>query len=218
MNNAILIAFLVAFLHGANFSATSNPRAYKAVCYDYVGCFNNLPPFDNAHLNLPQSPNQIDTQFLLFTRRNPQNPDYLNYIFPTSIIYSHYQKTSATKIIIHGFSNSMITPWIHAMKDAFLKKVWKRELHIISSDHVYKKCIFKKKMAWCAQPNQWADVRANTLVAIATGLVFLNTLLRIALYNYMHLLSLLWYKFHFFSISLFKSKDCCCRETLMSWS
>lgn len=81
MNNAILIAFLVAFLHGANFSATSNPRAYKAVCYDYVGCFNNLPPFDNAHLNLPQSPNQIDTQFLLFTRRNPQNPDYLNYIF-----------------------------------------------------------------------------------------------------------------------------------------
>lgn len=123
MNTAILIAFLVAFLHGANFSATSNPRAYKAVCYDYVGCFNNLPPFDNAHLNLPQSPNQIDTQFLLFTRRNPHNPDYLNYIFPTSIIYSNYQKTSATKIIIHGFSNSMITPWIHAMKDAFLKKV-----------------------------------------------------------------------------------------------
>lgn len=123
MNNAILIAFLVAFLHGANFSATSNPRAYKAVCYDYVGCFNNLPPFDNAHLNLPQSPNQIDTQFLLFTRRNPHNPDYLNYIFPTSIIYSNYQKTSATKIIIHGFSNSMITPWIYAMKDAFLKKV-----------------------------------------------------------------------------------------------
>lgn len=49
------------------------------------------------------------------------------------------------------------------------------------------------KKKWHGVHNQINELMygANTLVAIATGLVFLNTLLRIALYNYMHLLSLL---------------------------
>jgi hypothetical protein len=104
-------------------ATTARQLANTTVCYDNVGCFNNLPPFDNAAFDLPRAPADIGTKFLLFTRTNPHNPDTLEYVSQASIASSHYQRNLPTKLIIHGFSNNVRTQWLHTMKDAFLSQV-----------------------------------------------------------------------------------------------
>lgn len=104
-------------------STTENPYENRTVCYKYVGCFNNLPPFDNAAYDLPRSPEEIGTEFLLFTRRNPSNPDRLDYVSQSSVVSSNFKSSAQTKIIIHGFANTVKTTWLYNMKDAFLTKV-----------------------------------------------------------------------------------------------
>jgi hypothetical protein len=100
-----------------------NPYANKTVCYIYVGCFDNFPPFDNANLDLPRSPEEVGTAFLLYTRRNWNTSQHLNYTSLTSITNSFYKSTAKTKFIIHGFSNTIKSVWLYDMKNAFLKKV-----------------------------------------------------------------------------------------------
>ncbi|XP_062601983.1 uncharacterized protein LOC134263629 [Saccostrea cucullata] len=122
-----LVLISLAFIVGVQSTTTTttttvNPLANKTVCYDHVGCFNNLPPFDNAAFDLPLSPNQIGTQFLLFTRRNRNNADILDYVSHATVHNSHFSSTQKTKFIVHGFANSVKTAWLYAMKDAFLTK------------------------------------------------------------------------------------------------
>ncbi|XP_052686465.1 pancreatic lipase-related protein 2-like [Crassostrea angulata] len=99
-----------------------NPYANKTICYAYVGCFDNFPPFDNANLDLPLSPEAIGTEFLLYTRRNWNNSQHLNYSSLTSITNSFYKSSLKTKIIIHGFTNSIKSTWLYGMKNALLTK------------------------------------------------------------------------------------------------
>ncbi|XP_061175612.1 uncharacterized protein LOC133184539 [Saccostrea echinata] len=122
LSQAVIALTFVVGVQSTTTTTTVNPLANKTVCYDHVGCFNNLPPFDNAAFDLPLSPNQIGTQFLLFTRRNKNNADTLDYVSQTSVHNSHYMSTQKTKFIIHGFANSVKTVWLYAMKDAFLTK------------------------------------------------------------------------------------------------
>ncbi|XP_034312547.2 pancreatic lipase-related protein 2 [Magallana gigas] len=116
------IAILLTFVALVCTSTTENPYENKTVCYKYVGCFNNLPPFDNAAYDLPRSPEEIGTEFLLFTRRNPSNPDRLDYVSQSSVVSSHFKSSAQTKIIIHGFANTVKTTWLYKMKRALLTK------------------------------------------------------------------------------------------------
>lgn len=47
------------------------------VCYDRLGCFTDDVPWsgtvERPIRKLPWDPNKIDTQFLLYTRENPNN-------------------------------------------------------------------------------------------------------------------------------------------------
>ena len=44
----------------------------SSICYKYVGCFNNYPPFDNSGGVLPSPPERVGTIFLLYTNKNSQ--------------------------------------------------------------------------------------------------------------------------------------------------
>ena len=107
-------------------ATTPKPIQYKTICYAYVGCFDNYPPFDNAALDLPRSPDEIGTEFLLYTRRSWNTSQHLNYSSLASVTNSLYKPSLKTKIIIHGFTNSIKSTWLYEMKDAFLKKVGKK--------------------------------------------------------------------------------------------
>lgn len=99
----------------------------RTKCFPFVGCFDNLPPFDNAALDLPRSPKEVGTQMQLFTRKNPktelQHGYFLDFMDLDTINNSPFNHTRKTKFIIHGFTNSIKTPWIYEMKDELLKLV-----------------------------------------------------------------------------------------------
>ena len=107
-------------------ATTPKPIQYNTICYAYVGCFDNYPPFDNADLDLPRSPEAIGTEFLLYTRRSWNTSQHLNYSSLVSITNSLYKPSLKTKVIIHGFTNSIKSTWLYEMKDAFLKKVGRK--------------------------------------------------------------------------------------------
>ncbi|KAK2563113.1 hypothetical protein P5673_013452, partial [Acropora cervicornis] len=62
---------VILCLLGCFFTPGSAGTEFPQVCYgpDY-GCFNHLPPFANLLMKLPQSPEEIDTTFRLYTRDN----------------------------------------------------------------------------------------------------------------------------------------------------
>ncbi|VDI01779.1 pancreatic lipase-related protein 2 [Mytilus galloprovincialis] len=93
----------------------------KTKCYPFVGCFDNFPPFDNAQLDLPKSPQEVGTQMQIFTNSNPNHGYFLNFTDLGTITKSPFKAGLKIKFIIHGFSNTIKTPWIYEMKDELLK-------------------------------------------------------------------------------------------------
>lgn len=96
-----------------------NPNT--TVCYDVVGCFSNLPPYNNAGLFLPVSPDVIQTAFLLYTPANLNTADEITYNDQASIRQSHFDKNLRIIILIHGFTNDRTSPWLYDYKDAFME-------------------------------------------------------------------------------------------------
>ncbi|CAF4626709.1 unnamed protein product, partial [Rotaria sp. Silwood2] len=98
------------------------PVANTTVCYPLVGCFDNNEPFNHAALEVPQSPEFINTAFLLFTQEQPTNPEFLFYdTDDESIIRSNLNPSRWLRVIIHGFQNNRDSVWIPKLKDELLK-------------------------------------------------------------------------------------------------
>lgn len=55
-----------------NAGKVSVPPAVKntSICYKYVGCFDNYPPFDNSGGVLPSPPERVGTKIILYTNKN----------------------------------------------------------------------------------------------------------------------------------------------------
>ena len=60
------------------------------------------------------------TEFLLYTRNNIDEEQFLNYNNTDSIKNSNFNPKLPLKIIIHGFGNNRSTPWIHLLKEEIL--------------------------------------------------------------------------------------------------
>lgn len=96
--------------------------ANTAVCYPVVGCFDNNSPFDNAARELPQTPEHINTQFLLFTQETPTSPEFLSYDGNDQSIENWNLNSSRwLRIIVHGFQNNRNSIWIKPLQDELLK-------------------------------------------------------------------------------------------------
>ncbi|XP_077862180.1 inactive pancreatic lipase-related protein 1-like [Saccoglossus kowalevskii] len=92
----------------------------EEVCYGDLGCFSNDPPHDNVRF-LPESPEEIGTVFLLYTRLNPYEGHNINRKDPESIIGSHFDPSRRTVFVIHGWNPSDKVQWMVDMKDEFLQ-------------------------------------------------------------------------------------------------
>ena len=106
-------------------SSQKTTTVQHTVCYDSVGCFYNYPPFDIANEALPESPKKVGTTFLLYTPADTDsNVTYvIDHVNETLLDESRYNPSLPTKFIIHGFSNTIKSKWLYAMKDELLKKV-----------------------------------------------------------------------------------------------
>ncbi|KAH8030450.1 hypothetical protein HPB51_006882 [Rhipicephalus microplus] len=92
-----------------------------------LGCFENDDSFYHVlhrPINvLPDDRDRISTRFLLFTKRNPNEPELLSadgMIGPVED--SFFNGSLKTKVIVHGFMDSQeVGKWMNTMKDEFLK-------------------------------------------------------------------------------------------------
>ncbi|XP_006825443.1 pancreatic lipase-related protein 2-like [Saccoglossus kowalevskii] len=92
----------------------------EEVCYGQLGCFTNDPPHDNVKM-LPDTPDDIDTVFVLYTRLNPDEGHIINREDPGTFIDSHFNPSQQTVFQIHGWKSSGKKSWNADMKNEFLK-------------------------------------------------------------------------------------------------
>ncbi|XP_018427679.1 PREDICTED: pancreatic lipase-related protein 2-like [Nanorana parkeri] len=100
-------------------------RAAEEVCYDRLGCFTNGPPYSNTLerpiSRLPWAPEVIDTQFLLFTRRNPDQYQVIRALNVSSVFGTNFKPSLKSLFIIHGFVETGDKQWLVEMCQTLLK-------------------------------------------------------------------------------------------------
>ncbi|KAH7940000.1 hypothetical protein HPB52_020208 [Rhipicephalus sanguineus] len=108
-------------------SAVGAAPTSSSKCMPGLGCFENDDIFYHVihrPINvLPDDRERISTRFLLFTKRNPNEPELLSadgMIGPVED--SFFNGSLKTKVIVHGFIDSQeVGKWMNTMKDEFLK-------------------------------------------------------------------------------------------------
>ncbi|EMP39019.1 Pancreatic lipase-related protein 1, partial [Chelonia mydas] len=91
----------------------------KEVCFDRLGCFTDDKPWagtiERPVAKLPWSPEKINTRFLLYTKKNPDNFQEITAINPATIGYSNFNTKKITRFIIHGFIDKGEENWLSDM-------------------------------------------------------------------------------------------------------
>jgi pancreatic triacylglycerol lipase len=91
----------------------------REVCFDDLGCFVDTKPFSGSTQRpvavLPDTPQKINTSFILYTSRNTPG-EFITY----SNIPASFNVSLPTKLLVHGFWHDAQRPWVLDMKDALL--------------------------------------------------------------------------------------------------
>lgn len=96
--------------------------SFLPVCYEHVGCFDVMPPFNNAKYVYPQPPERIQTQFFLYTGTT-DSPQTLDPYDASTITGSRFSNQRPTIFIVHGYSSSVHDSWFNTMTTAILEKI-----------------------------------------------------------------------------------------------
>uniref|UniRef100_A0A8D0BH92 Triacylglycerol lipase n=1 Tax=Salvator merianae TaxID=96440 RepID=A0A8D0BH92_SALMN len=91
----------------------------KEVCYDRLGCFTDDIPWagtpERPIAKLPWTPEKINTRFLLYTKKNPNNFQEITAINPETIDASNFDTNNITRFITHGFIDQGEENWLSDM-------------------------------------------------------------------------------------------------------
>ncbi|XP_054165873.1 pancreatic lipase-related protein 2-like [Oppia nitens] len=127
----ILVLVLVQYYITNVYTATVNKvvsadeNGIFEVTYPGIGHFTLKDFYDpiwRPLVLLPQSPEHINTKFLLHTRQNLKTAQVLKQGDLDAIKNSYFDGNKPTKFIIHGFlDNQLFGEWMRKMKDTFLE-------------------------------------------------------------------------------------------------
>jgi len=95
----------------------------EKVCYENYGCFSNISPIKyigNTYYPLPESPEEIDTTFILHNRYTNEKGEVLDNKIDT-ILSSSIIDESETYFIVHGYLSSSRNLWVKELKDKLLE-------------------------------------------------------------------------------------------------
>ncbi|GLH06117.1 Phospholipase A1 1 [Gryllus bimaculatus] len=101
------------------------PFENETRCYDELGCLNVTREW--YHLiyrpfNVFPLPREvIDTKFVLYTRRNPNEGQVMRARSDSSIRKSNFDPKKPTKFIIHGFIDTPLSTWVKEMRRELVK-------------------------------------------------------------------------------------------------
>ncbi|XP_009944614.1 PREDICTED: pancreatic lipase-related protein 2-like [Leptosomus discolor] len=88
----------------------------REVCYKRLGCFTDSPPWSGIPgrelAGLPSSPEDVNTNFLLYTRDNIMKYQKISATNPSTIRASNFRTHRKTRFIIHGHLAGADLPWI----------------------------------------------------------------------------------------------------------
>ena len=74
------------------------------VCYPPYGCFNDDAPYDEALVQLPWSPQELQTKFLFYTRADLQNPTgTIQELDPKGASKVGFDPKKPTVFLTHGY-------------------------------------------------------------------------------------------------------------------
>ena len=73
------------------------------MCYEPYGCFTADAPFDEALVLLPENPKRLNTEFKLYTRRNPSMGQGLDPVAPQFINDTTFDGARKTVFYLHDF-------------------------------------------------------------------------------------------------------------------
>ncbi|CAF4996236.1 unnamed protein product [Rotaria sp. Silwood1] len=106
MYQSILLLVVILTLYAATIAANSlEGRGLMNVCYDEYGCFTSGPPFGlTLHRPIALLPDSDKGQAI-----------------SRHTTLGTWDRTKATKILVHGFLDSINSTWWPEMKDAFLQ-------------------------------------------------------------------------------------------------
>lgn len=76
--------------------------AQMEVCYGKYGCFSNREPFNRIAL-LPAPPTLVAPKFRIYTRSNPDKPQFINDYDLTKLQTSNFNGSKKTVFIVHGY-------------------------------------------------------------------------------------------------------------------
>ena len=111
-------------------SAVANLSDCRQVCYDKYGCFTDEYPFSGSLQRplafLPEEPAKINTTFILYNRKE-KNGKYVD----VATIQKSFMSSTATKFLVHGYTNDAYITWVQSMKDEFLKS---GQMNVIAVD------------------------------------------------------------------------------------
>ncbi|XP_019643407.1 PREDICTED: pancreatic triacylglycerol lipase-like isoform X2 [Branchiostoma belcheri] len=91
----------------------------QQVCYAGLGCFSRGGDYPDA---LPQSPAEINTQFLLYTRANPATEQGIMYDDTGSVLNSYFDSSKKTKFLVHGYMDDRTEEWLILAREAILAR------------------------------------------------------------------------------------------------
>ncbi|KRY70521.1 Lipase member H, partial [Trichinella pseudospiralis] len=101
-----------------NFQTNKPGEQLQRACYKDVGCFDNAGSFKHMKV-LPQSPNEINTTFLLFTPESKTNATILTKtLLLSSAKTEQVNWTNDMFVLVHGFGQFPF--WAAPMKDALV--------------------------------------------------------------------------------------------------
>lgn len=99
-----------------NVTDTSN----DSVCYPLVGCFRTRDPL-TVPTSFPDSPEKLNTSFLLYSRQNRNSSLRLDYRSRASIERLNlFRERKPLKLIVHGWHESGDSEWVLEAKDLLL--------------------------------------------------------------------------------------------------
>ncbi|KAK8771793.1 pancreatic lipase-related protein 2-like [Amblyomma americanum] len=137
----------------------------EKVCYTDVGCFSRWDRMTHP-VALPQDPQGVRTQFHFYNRENRDIPAVITEPGPRSLVsQAHFfREPKKLVVLLHGFTQSVVSLWLHHTKAALLKK---EDVNVILVD-------------WsngCRSPNYFSAVGNSALIGRQVSLT-LQSLVR----------------------------------------
>uniref|UniRef100_A0A8C8VMK0 Triacylglycerol lipase n=1 Tax=Pelusios castaneus TaxID=367368 RepID=A0A8C8VMK0_9SAUR len=138
----------------------------KEVCYKRLGCFSDSPPWGGTLQRplkgLPNSPDTINTTFILYTRENPKTFQEISAITPSTIKASNFRTHRKTRFIIHGYAigedyhgivmfqvedvNCIIVDWRDGSNGLYTEAV--NNIRVVGAEMIYFVNLLKKEFGY----------------------------------------------------------------------